>query len=106
MHIDKTLLGLLLSTSLNRAQSDQRLSALLGSHQHLTTIQRKGLRMLLALKAPLCTYCPAVLTIGTLVRECNWAGGGASFVPFAKQALEMSLMVILIILKSDEHVNT
>ena len=71
------------------------MSTLLGHHRDLSTIQRKGLCMLLALKALLYTYCPAVLTIGTLVQECNWAGWGAGSRTVAKQALEMSLLVML-----------
>ena len=59
--------------------------------------------MLLAFKALLYTYCPAVLTIGTLLRECNFASQGAGF---WHQALEMSLLVTLNILKPDEQLTT
>ena len=72
----------------------------------MTPIQRKGLRMLLALKALLCTYCPAAFSIATLVRECNWEGRGAGSGIVAKQALEMSLLLMLNILKPEEQLAT
>ena len=78
IHKEKTLLGLMLATSSNRGTLDERVAALLSSQRDLTPIQRKGLRMLSALKALLYTYCPAALSIGTLVSECNWKGRGAS----------------------------
>ena len=59
--------------------------------------------MLLALKALLYTYCPAAFSIGTLVRECNWEGRGAGSGIVAKQALEMSLLLMLNILKPEEQ---
>ena len=58
--------------------------------------------MLLALKALLYTYIHA-LSIGTLVRECNWEGRGAVSGMVAKQALEMSLLLMLNILKPEEQ---
>ena len=79
------------------------MSILLGDHWDLIAIERKGLRMLLALKALLYTYCPAILTIGTVVGECNWAGRGAGCETVAKQALPMSLVVMLHILKPDQQ---
>ena len=62
--------------------------------------------MLLALKALLYTYCPAAFNIGTLVRECNWEGRGASTDIVAKQALEMPLLLMLNILKPEEQLAT
>ena len=62
--------------------------------------------MLLALKALLYTYCPAALSIGTLVRECNWEGRGAGSGIVAKHTLEMSLLLMLNILKPDEQLAT
>ena len=62
----------------------------------------KGLCMLQVLKAPMYAYCQVVLAIGTLVRECNWAGYGASFWTVAKQALDMSLCFLQNILKPDK----
>ena len=58
LHMEKTLLGLMLATSSNRGKLDERVTALLSSQRDLTPIQRKDLRMLLALKALLYTYCP------------------------------------------------
>ena len=71
INMEKTLLGLMLATSSNRGRLDERVTALLSSQRDLTPIQRKGLHMLLALKALLYTYCPVGPSIGTLMRECN-----------------------------------
>ena len=62
--------------------------------------------MLLALKALLYAYCPAAFSIGTLVCECNWEGRGASSGIVPKQALEMPLLRMLIILKPEEQLAT
>ena len=51
IHMEKTLLGLMLATSSNRGRLDERVSALLSSQRDLIPIQRTGLRILLALKA-------------------------------------------------------
>ena len=93
--MEKTLLGLMLATSSNRGRLDERAIALLSSQRDLTPIQRKGVCMLLAFKALLYAYCSADLNIGTLVRECNWEGRGAGSGIVAKQALEMSLLLML-----------
>ena len=106
IHMEKTLLGLMLATSSNRGRLDERVTSLLNSQRDLTPIERKGLRMLLALKALLYTYCPAAFSIGTLVRECNWEGRGAGSGIVAKQALEMSLLLMLNILKPEEQLTT
>ena len=59
--------------------------------------------MLLALKVLLYRYCPTALSIGTVVRECNWEGQGAGSRIVAKHALEMSLLLMLNILKPEEQ---
>ena len=100
--MEKTLLGLMLATSSNRGRLDERVTTLLNSQRDLTPIERKGLRILLALKALLYTYCLAAFSIATLVRECNWEGRGAGSGIIAKQALEMSLLLMLNILKPEE----
>ena len=61
--------------------------------------------MLLALKALLYTYCPVSLSIGILVRECNWEGRDACSGIVAKQALEMPLLM-LNIWKPQEQLTT
>ena len=96
--MEKTLLGLMVAASSNRGRVDERVTALLSSQWDLTPIQRKGLRMLLALKPLLYTYCSTALIIGTLVRECKWEGRGAGSGIVAKEALEMSLLLMLNIL--------
>ena len=103
VHMEKTLLCLLLSTPFNRARLEERVSTLFGTHQYLTTIQRKGLRLLLALKALFYTYCPVVSTIGISVQECSWAGRGAGTV--AKQVLKISLLMLKF-LKPDLQLTT
>ena len=55
IHMEKSLFGLMLATSSNRGRLDERETALLSSQRDSTPIQRKGLRMLLALKALLYT---------------------------------------------------
>ena len=97
IHMEKTFLGLMLATSSNRGRIHERVTALLSSQRDLTPIRRKGLRMLLALKDLLHTYCPAAFSIGTLVRECNLEG------LVAKQALEMFLLLMPNILKPEEQ---
>ena len=106
IHMEKTLLGLMLATTSNRGRLHERVTAVLSSQRDLTPIQRKGLRMLLALKALPYTYCSAAFSIGTLVRECNWEGRGAGSGIVAKQALEMSLLLMLNILKPEEQLGT
>ena len=108
IHMEKILLGFMLATSSNRGRLDERVTTLLGSRRHLTPIQRRGLRMLLALNALLYTYCPAALSIRTLVRECNWEGRGAGSGIVAKQTFEMSLLHMLNILyiKPEEQLAT
>ena len=105
-NMEKILLGLMLATSSNRGRLDERVTSLLNGQRDLTPIQRKGLCLLLALKALLCTYCPAALSIGTLVRECNWEGRGAGSGIVARQALEMSLLLMRNILKPEEQLAT
>ena len=43
IHMEKTLLGLMLATSSNRGRLDERVTSLLNSQRDLTPIQRKGL---------------------------------------------------------------
>ena len=100
IHMEKTVLGLMLATSSNRGRLDERVTALLSSQRDLTPIERKGLRMLSALRALLYTYCPIALSIETLVRECTWEGQGAGSGIVAKKALEMFLLLMLNILST------
>ena len=106
IHMEKALLALMLATSSNRGRLGERVNAVLSSQRDLTPIQRKGLCMLLALKALLYTYCLAALSIGPSVRECNWEGRGAGSGIFAEQALDMSLLLMLNILKPKEQLAT
>ena len=104
--MEKTLPGLMLAISSNRDRLDERVIAPLSSQRDLTPIQCKGLSMLLALKALMYTYRSAAFSIGTLVCECNWEGQGAGSEIVAKQALEISLLLMLNMLKPEEQLAT
>ena len=106
IHMERTLLGLMLATSSNRGRLDEHVTALLSSQRDLTPIHRKGVHMFLALKALLYTYCPVAFSIGTLVRECNWEGRGAGSGIVAKQTFETSLLLMLNVLKPEEQLAT
>ena len=77
IHMEKTLLRLMLATWSNRGRLEERVTTPPSSQRDLTPFRRKGLCMLLAPKALLYTYYPAAFSIGTRVRECNWEGRGA-----------------------------
>ena len=71
-HMEKTIVGLFLATGANKARLDSTTEVLRSNLSELSDVQRRGLRLLLALKALLYSYCPALLALGVLVRECNW----------------------------------
>ena len=56
IHMEKTLLGLLLSTPFNGAKLDGHVSSLLGNHEDFATILLKYVRLLLVLKSYMYTY--------------------------------------------------
>ena len=71
-HMEKTIVGLFLATAANKAPLDRTTQVLMSNLAELSDAQRLGLRCLLALKALLYSYCPALLALGVLVRECSW----------------------------------
>ena len=73
-HMEKTIVGLLLATDATNAQLDSTTQVLLDNYRDLSEVQRVGLRCLLGLKALLYSYCPALLAVGVVVRECNCKG--------------------------------
>ena len=70
-HMEKTIVGLFLATAANKARLDSTTQVLMSNFADLSDAQRVGLKCLLALKALLFSYCPALLALGVLVRECN-----------------------------------
>ena len=68
-HMEKTIVGLL-ATAANKARLDSTTQVLMSNLAELSDAQRLGLKCLLALKALLYSYCPALLALGVLVREC------------------------------------
>ena len=59
--------SLFLATSANKARLDSTTQVLMGNLAELSNVQRLGLK---CLKALLYSYCPALLALGVLVREC------------------------------------
>ena len=70
-HMEKTIAGLFLATAANKARLDSTTHVLMSNLAELSDAQRLGLKCLLALKALLYSYCPALLALRVLVRECN-----------------------------------
>ena len=65
-HMEKTIVGLFLATAASKARLDSTTQVLMSNLAELSDAQRLGLRCLLALKALLCSYCPALLALGVL----------------------------------------
>ena len=89
-HMAKTIVGLLLATAANKAQLDSMTQVLSDNYRDLTDVQRVGLKCLVGLKAVLYSYCPALLALGVVLRECNWNGRTASSTTAAKECIAMS----------------
>ena len=88
-HTEKTFVGLL-AIAANEARLDSMTQVLMDNYRDLSDVQRVGQRCLLGLKALLYSYCPALLALGVLVRECNWNGPTASSTTAAKECIAMS----------------
>ena len=76
---------------------------------HLPTsndAQRLGLKCLLALKALLFSYCPALLALGVLVRECNWNGRSLNSSAAAKKCIGMSTVLMMNIIPTEKWLST
>ena len=87
-HMEKTIVGLQLATTTNKARLDSTTQVLVDKYRDLSDVQRVGLRPLSGLKALLYSYCPALLALGVLVRECNRNGRIASCTTVAKDVLQ------------------
>ena len=86
-HMEKTIVGLFLATAANKARLDSTTQVLMSDLAELSDAQRLGLRRLLALKALLYSYCPALLALGVIVRECNWNGRSLHSTAAAKECI-------------------
>ena len=64
-HMEKTIVGLFLATAANKARLDSTTQVLMSNLVELSDAQRQGLRCLLALKALLYSYSPALLALGS-----------------------------------------
>ena len=72
----------------------------------LSHAQRLGLKCLLALKALLYSYCPALLALGVLVRECNWNGRSLHSSAAANECMGMSTVLMMNIIPSKKWLST
>ena len=105
-HMGKTIVGLFLATDANKARLDSTTQPLMGNLADLSDVQRLGLKLWLALKALLYSYCPALLALGVLVRECNCNGRSLNSSAAAKECIEMSTVLMMNILPSEKWVST
>ena len=107
-HMEKTIVGLFPATAANKPRLDSTTQVLMSNLAELSDAQRPGLKCPLALKAPLYSYCPALLALGALVRECNWNGPSLNSSAAAKECIGMTtvLMMNIIHLKSGSALNT
>ena len=78
----------------------------MGNLAELSDFQRIGLKCLLALKALLYSYCPALLALGVLVRECNWNGRSLNSSAAAKECIGMSTALMMNIIPSEKWLST
>ena len=77
----------------------------MGNLAELSDVHRLGLKCLLALKALLYSYCPALLAVGVFVRECNWNGRSLNS-SAAKECIGMSIVLMMNIIPSEKWLST
>ena len=94
-HMEKTIVGLFLATSANEARLNSTTQVLMSNLAELSNAQSLGLKCVLALKALLYPYCPALLALGVLVRECNWNGRSLHSSAAAKECIGMSTVLMM-----------
>ena len=87
-HMEKTIVGLLFASVANKVRLDSTTPVLFDNDTGLTDVQTVGLGCLPGLKALLYSYCPALLALGVLVRECNWNGRTASSTVLLRNVLQ------------------
>ena len=105
-HMEKTIVGLFLATAANKARLDSTTQVRMSNLAELSDAQRLGLKCLLALKALLYSYCPALLAVGVLVRECNWNGRSLHSSAAAKECIGMSTVLMMNIIPSEKWLGT
>ena len=105
-HMEKTMVGLFLATAANKARLDSTTQVLMGNLAELFDAQRLGLKCLLALKALLYSYCPALLALGVLVRQCNPNGRSLNSSAAAKECIGMSIVLMMNIIPSQKWLGT
>ena len=105
-HMEKTVVGLFLATAANKARLDSSTQVLVGNPPELSDAQRLGLEFVLALKALLYSYCPALPALGVFVRECNWNGCSLNSCAAAKECIGMSTVLMMNIIPSEKWLST
>ena len=101
-HVEKTNVELPLPLPANKARLASTTQVLLDNYSDLADVQRVGLRCPQGLKALLYSYCPALLALGVLVRECIWNGRTASSTTAAKECIAMSAVLLMHVIRSDK----
>ena len=105
-HMEKTIVGLFLATTANKARLDSTTQVLMVNLAELSDVQRMGLIYVLALKALLYSYCPALLALGVLVRECNWNGRSLKSSAATKECIGMSTVLMMNIIPPEKWLST
>ena len=105
-HMEKTIVGLFLATAANKARLDNTTLVLVSNLAELSDAQRLGLKRLVAPEALLYSYCPALLALGVLVRECNWNGRSLHSNAAAKECIGMSIVLMMNIIPSEKWLST
>ena len=105
-YMEKKIVGLLLATAANKARLDSKTQVLMDNYRDLFDVQRLGLRCLLGLKGLLHSYCPALLALGVLVRDCRWNGRRASSSTAALDCITISTVLLMLIIPSDKWLTT
>ena len=105
-HMEKNIVCLFLATAANKARFDSTAQVIMGNLVELSDIQRLGLKCLLALKALLNSYSPALLALGVLVRECNLNGRSLNSIAAAKEFIGMSIVLMMHVIPSEKWLST
>ena len=105
-HMEKTIVGFNMATSPNKARLDSTTHVHMSNFAELSDAQRLGLKYMLALKALLYSYCPALLALGVLVRECNSNRRSPNSSAAAKECIGMSTVLMMNIIPSEKWLST
>ena len=104
--MEKTLVVLFVATTANKAPLDSTTQVLMSKLAELSDAHRLGLKCLLALKALFSSYCPVLVALGVLVRECNWNGRSLHSSAAAKECIGMSAVLMMNIILSEKWLST